>query len=76
MGTGDPSGDLVMAWDFFDRESRKIFLGNMDSGVDTVNRARGWALWKALITYERSEKGSEAANWGKRAIDAIIEEMK
>ncbi|MEC0091216.1 aminoglycoside phosphotransferase family protein [Paenibacillus macquariensis] len=51
LGVGDPASDAAMAWTFFDNNSRKIFkkVLNMDEG--TWNRARGWALWKALITY-------------------------
>lgn len=52
MGTGDPSCDLVMAWTFFDKSSRKIFIESMELDQHTWNRAKGWALWKALITYE------------------------
>jgi len=74
MGTGDPSSDLVMAWNFFDEESRAIFLSKMNVDADTVNRARGWALWKALITYAWNEKDSELSRWGKRVIDVILQE--
>lgn len=76
MGAGDPSSDLVMAWNFFDDVSRKIFLTCMNFDEDTVNRARGWALWKALITFAWNEKGSEASNWGKQVIDVIIRDYK
>ncbi|MEC0125196.1 aminoglycoside phosphotransferase family protein [Paenibacillus pabuli] len=76
MGVGDPSSDLVMAWNFFDDASRKIFLNCMNVDQDTVNRARGWALWKALITYAWNEPSSEASTWGKHVIDVIIEEYK
>lgn len=76
MGAGDPSSDLVMAWNFFDDVSRKIFLTCMNFDEDTVNRARGWALWKALITFAWNEKGTEASNWGKQVIDVIIRDYK
>ncbi|WP_079911324.1 aminoglycoside phosphotransferase family protein [Paenibacillus sp. 32352] len=72
MGVGDPSSDLVMAWNFFDDASREIFLKLMNFDEDTINRARGWALWKALITYERNERGSEASVWGKYVMDTIV----
>ncbi|MFB9276654.1 aminoglycoside phosphotransferase family protein [Cohnella cellulosilytica] len=72
MGVGDPSSDLVIAWHFFDDASRNVFLSRMNFDRDTADRARGWALWKALITYAWNEPGSEAANWGKRAIDVIL----
>ncbi|MGF9696233.1 aminoglycoside phosphotransferase family protein [Paenibacillus sp. MABNR03] len=72
MGVGDPSSDLVMAWNFFDDTSRDIFLGRMNADPDMINRARGWALWKALITYAWNEPDTESSNWGKRVIDVII----
>ncbi|WP_336780063.1 aminoglycoside phosphotransferase family protein [Paenibacillus illinoisensis] len=72
MGVGDPSSDLVMAWNFFDGSSRDIFLRRMNADQDMINRARGWALWKALITYAWNEPGSESSNWGKRVMDVII----
>jgi aminoglycoside phosphotransferase (APT) family kinase protein len=76
MGVGDPSSDLVMAWNFFDDVSRKIFLNCMNVDQDTVDRARGWALWKALISYDWNEQGSEASNWGKHVIEVIIRDYK
>jgi len=76
MGVGDPSSDLVMAWNFFDDASREIFLTLMNFDEDTVNRARGWALWKALITYAWNEKGSEASNWGQHVVDTLIRDYK
>lgn len=53
LGTGDPACDYAMAWTYFDTESRKIFLQGIPE--DMVKRARGWALWKALITYEDAD---------------------
>lgn len=76
MGVGDPSSDLVMAWNFFDDVSRSIFLTRMNFDEATVHRARGWALWKALITFAWNEQGSEASNWGKEVIDVIIRDYK
>lgn len=76
MGVGDPSSDLVMAWNFFNDASRRIFLKLMDFDEDTVNRARGWSLWKALITYARNDNDSEASIWGKHVIETIIRDYK
>ncbi|MCM3258211.1 aminoglycoside phosphotransferase family protein [Paenibacillus lautus] len=76
MGVGDPSSDLVMAWNFFDDDSRRIFLNRMNFDDNTVHRARGWALWKALITFAWNEHGSEASNWGKHVMDVIIRDYK
>ncbi|GIO22695.1 aminoglycoside phosphotransferase family protein [Oceanobacillus sp. J11TS1] len=64
LGVGDPSCDAAMAWTFFDDNSRKIFKTALNMDHETWNRARGWALWKALITY----------NWNKHSNKAIAEE--
>ena len=49
LGTGDPACDYAMAWTYFAGPARGVFLDGLPFGM--VNRARGWALWKALITY-------------------------
>jgi len=55
MGVGDPACDLVMAWTYFQGSSRQRFMDALPVDASTWNRARGWALWKALITYEQPE---------------------
>lgn len=50
MSIGDPACDLVIAWNFLTKESREIFKSHLELDSDTWARARGWALWKALIT--------------------------
>jgi aminoglycoside phosphotransferase (APT) family kinase protein len=67
LGIGDPSYDLAMAWTFFDEESRQIFIKEMNLDEDTLNRARGWVLWKALITYDNEES--------KRVIEVLLNEI-
>ena len=49
-GVGDPACDVVIAWTRFSGASRTAFRDTL--GVDDAMwaRARGWALWKALIT--------------------------
>jgi aminoglycoside phosphotransferase (APT) family kinase protein len=49
-GVGDPACDLVMAWTFFDSGERRVFAAEAGLDAGTWSRARGWALWKALIT--------------------------
>jgi aminoglycoside phosphotransferase (APT) family kinase protein len=51
MGIGDPACDLVIAWTFFTGESRNAFREALPLDSATWARGRGWALWKALITY-------------------------
>ena len=48
---GDPACDLVMAWTFFDDESRSVFRDALNLDERTWDRGRGWALWKAVITH-------------------------
>jgi aminoglycoside phosphotransferase (APT) family kinase protein len=48
-GVGDPACDLVIAWTFLSGESRDAFRAALPLDRATWARARGWALWKALI---------------------------
>jgi aminoglycoside phosphotransferase (APT) family kinase protein len=50
LGVGDPACDLVMAWTLFSGESRAAFRTGLKLDEGTWARARGWALWKGLIT--------------------------
>lgn len=50
LAVGDPACDLVMAWTEFSGDSRTMFRTRLPFDDDTWKRARGWALWKALIT--------------------------
>ncbi len=54
---GDPACDLVIAWTLFSGESRKVFQAGLPLGHGTWARARGWALWKALISLARGGEG-------------------
>ncbi|MFF4771818.1 aminoglycoside phosphotransferase family protein [Microtetraspora fusca] len=54
-GIGDPACDLVMAWTYFVGDERKIFREAVGLPDDTWRRARGWALWKALIIMSGSD---------------------
>lgn len=51
---GDPACDLVLAWTYFDDDSRESFRSNLDIDNDTWDRARAWALWKALFRMSSS----------------------
>jgi aminoglycoside phosphotransferase (APT) family kinase protein len=58
---GDPACDLVMAWTFFDGDSAEQFRSGLSLDEATWARARGWALWKALVTVLRSKKQNRDA---------------
>jgi aminoglycoside phosphotransferase (APT) family kinase protein len=60
-GVGDPACDLVLAWTLFDGAAREAFRRAVDLDDDTWARARGWALWKALITLPDDPGTADAA---------------
>ena len=75
MGIGDPACDLVIAWTFLKNESRQIFKSHLPLDRDTWTRARGWALWKALITLAPLEnKGSPEALQQVKLINELLKE--
>lgn len=75
MGIGDPACDLVIAWTFLANESRKVFKSQLNLDPDTWARARGWALWKALITIAQlKDKTCSEALKQQRVIAEILKE--
>ena len=68
---GDPACDLVMAWTFFADESADTFRRGLALDEATWARARGWALWKAVVHLAREKQGGPDTNlatrrWGWR----------
>jgi aminoglycoside phosphotransferase (APT) family kinase protein len=57
---GDPACDLTIAWTFFFGDSRDAFRARLRLDDGTWARARGWALWKALITLAEALKTNVA----------------
>ncbi|MEV4758442.1 aminoglycoside phosphotransferase family protein [Micromonospora sp. NPDC049559] len=53
-GVGDPACDLVIAWTMFSGEARHAFRRAVGQDDGTWARARGWALWKALLVLAES----------------------
>jgi aminoglycoside phosphotransferase (APT) family kinase protein len=77
LGVGDPSCDAAMAWTFFDDSSRKTFKNALNFDAETWNRARGWALWKALITYNYNKQSNKAvADEQCNIIEVIINDYE
>lgn len=50
-GVGDPACDVVIAWTLLSGSSRRAFRAGLGVDPATWARGRGWALWKALITW-------------------------
>ena len=57
-GVGDPACDVVIAWTLLRGRARSAFREALGRDPATWARGRGWALWKALITYD--DPGSRA----------------
>ena len=77
-GIGDPACDLVIAWTFFSGESREAFRHSVGHDAATWARARGWALWKALLRLAADidpadiDPDEPAAAVNRRIVDDIL----
>lgn len=70
-GVGDPACDLVIAWTFFDGDSRETFRAEVGQDEGTWARARGWALWKALIVWAEDIDGDEV---NPKVVAAVLDD--
>jgi len=72
-GVGDPACDLVIAWTTFSGESRQAFRQAVGQDDGTWARARGWALWKALLVLsECIDTDPEQAAVHRHVIDEVL----
>lgn len=70
-GVGDPACDLVMVWTFFTGAERVRFRQAVALPDDAWRRARGWALWKALVTITGSPSSADRILM-RRALTEIL----
>ena len=81
---GDPACDLTAAWTMFEETSRRVFVQAVACDEDTWSRARGWALWKAVIDIPgrpADDPGRTGARFGWRwdahgVIDQVISDFR
>ncbi len=74
-GVGDPACDVTIAWTLLADGSREAFRRRLSLGPGTWARGRGWALWKALITYAGAiDTDSAEADGAKRVLGEIFAE--
>lgn len=74
-GVGDPSCDLAIAWTLLSGSSRAALNSRLSVDTATWARGRGWALWKAVVTYtDATSTESAQARHAKHVIDQIIAE--
>ncbi|MFE9995076.1 aminoglycoside phosphotransferase family protein [Streptomyces avermitilis] len=76
-GVGDPACDLVIAWGMFSGDSRDAFRRAVGHDEGTWARARGWALWKSLLTLaECIDADPEQAAVNRRLICHVLEDHR
>lgn len=51
LAIGNPTVDLVVAWEALDDEGRQVFRRALDLDEQTWTASRGWALLIAMITF-------------------------
>jgi len=72
-GVGDPACDLVIAWTLFSGRSRATLRAATGQDPALWARARGWALWKALISLaEDMDADSDSARSNRRVIAEVL----
>jgi aminoglycoside phosphotransferase (APT) family kinase protein len=72
-GVGDPACDLVIAWTMFSGPSREAFRRTVGQDAGTWTRARGWALWKALIMWaEYVDTDEDKAAEHRHVVDEVL----
>lgn len=77
LSVGDPACDLVMAWNYFGSKGRQVFKEAMALDNNTWRRARGWALWKALIIASgMSKTNAVEAGRSHQIIEDILNEYQ
>ena len=71
-GVGDPACDLVLAWTFLDGAARAAFRAEVGLDAASWARARGWALWKALVGAAEQGPGSAAGREQRRVVGEVL----
>ncbi|MBT2483483.1 aminoglycoside phosphotransferase family protein [Microbacterium sp. ISL-108] len=78
-GIGDPACDLVVAFTTMRGEAREAFREHRGLDGDTWARARGWAIWKALIVaagFAGSHSPESEVRRARRTIDEVLEDHR
>lgn len=71
---GDPACDLTIAWTFFTGSARRVFKDAMSLDEPTWQRARGWALWKALIVARGQNDTAGTSREAWRVFREVLED--
>ena len=74
LAVGDVACDLTIAWTFFADGARRVFRDRIARDDATWARARGWALWKALILIAWKSGPTAAVADAGRVLDTVLAE--
>ncbi len=74
IAVGDVACDLTITWTLFTGGSRSVFRDRIARDAATWARARGWALWKALILIAWKSGPPDAVAGAARVLDAVLGE--
>jgi aminoglycoside phosphotransferase (APT) family kinase protein len=74
LAVGDIACDLTVAWTLFTDASRRVFQSAMARDDATWARARGWALWKALILVAWGHGPASSVRDAQRVLDEVLAE--
>jgi aminoglycoside phosphotransferase (APT) family kinase protein len=69
---GDPACDLVLFWTFLRGDACARFRDAVSADEETWARARGWALWKALITLAGGGAAPGAENAPQEVVETVL----
>lgn len=73
MAVGDPACDYVMAYTLMTKVERAYFFKQLSLDTETINKAKAWALWKALITVTNPKQTKSAHNFAQQTLDALLD---
>ncbi len=74
-GVGDPACDLVIAWTMFAGDSRRAFRQAAGQDAGTWARARGWALWKAMLVLTNTiDTDPDQAAVNRHVINEVLDD--
>jgi aminoglycoside phosphotransferase (APT) family kinase protein len=66
---------VTIAWTFLSGKSREVFRAALPLDAASWARGRGWALWKALITFAGTlDTDAAAAAAARRVINDVLAE--
>ncbi|MEX1091806.1 MAG: phosphotransferase [Acidimicrobiia bacterium] len=77
LNVGDPTCDLLAAWNVFSGSSRAVYLETLAVDDDTWLRGRGWAIYQAVLAlpYYR-DTNPRMVRQATRALEEVIADSR